>query len=84
VVYYQDRVERFSMDNMPNLYGIAALTASLPIFLLPLRARRSSSMSPSHEIQPRRLRQNREHPDLLLCPTTLPIHLDIHPTRSIL
>ncbi len=58
-MFHRDQTKRFDAGNTLNLHGIAALTASLPIFLRPLRARRSSPMSPPYrEIQPQRLGQN--------------------------
>jgi hypothetical protein len=61
----RDRTERFGAENASNLHKIAVFTASRPILNVIIAG-----------IQPRRLRKKkRGHPDLLLCPTTLPTAL---------
>ncbi len=72
-MFHQDQTGLFGTVDTSKPHRIAVFIASLPILNTTLPG-----------IQLWQLRQNREHPDSLLCPTTLPNRLDIHRTRSIL
>ncbi len=72
-MFHRDQTDRFGAGNTSEPHRIAVFTAPLPILSATLAG-----------IQPRRPRQNRERPNLILCPTTLPNCLDIHPIRGIL